>query len=156
MQRLISHQSQAIHICHMSKAYFLIAALYSLCVTACTEKAKVAIHEQPLQGIWVREDDVPGRGPADTLVFSTKNRKDILSFYSAGSPGPGWPEHAETEYRFQNGKLSYRNYFGTDNEFFEVESFEWITPQERFSVKLHQILRFMSADYRVTYRRINK
>ncbi len=123
---------------------------------ACTEKAMVTQPEEPLQGVWVREDNAPGRGPADTLTFSKKSDKNILSFYSAGSPGPNWPEYAETEYRFQNGKLSYRNYFGTDNEFFEVQSFQWITPGKSFSVKLYQILAFMSADYRVTYRRINQ
>jgi hypothetical protein len=140
----------------MSRSLFLLYTVFSLCLTACTEKATVTTQPEPLQGIWVREDNLPGRGPADTLTFSTKNGKNILSFYSAGSPGPNWPEHAETEYRFQNGKLSYRNYFGTDNEFFEVESFQWISPQKSFSVKLYQVLRFMSADYRVTYRRVNK
>lgn len=72
MQRFDSPQSQVNHICDMSKAFFLILVLYSLCMTACTEKATVAIQEEPLQGIWVREDDSPGRGPADTLTFSTK------------------------------------------------------------------------------------
>jgi hypothetical protein len=80
----------------------------------------------------------------------------MLSFHSSGSPGPDWPEDAETEYRFQNGKLSYRNYFGSDNSFFEVESFQWVAPGERFSIKLHQVLLFMSADYRVTYRKLKR
>jgi hypothetical protein len=140
----------------MSRPLILLSIVFALCITACTEEATVAIPGKPLQGTWVRDDNPPGRGPADTLTFSIKNGKNILSFYSAGSPGPGWPEHAETEYRFENGKLSYRNYFGTDTGFLAVESFQWITPEKSFSVKLYQFLPFMSADYRVTYSKINK
>jgi len=143
------------YICHMSKAIFLLLVVIAFHLIACTKKATVAKQEEPLRGVWVREDSPPGREPADTLTFSIKGGKNILSFYSAGSPGPDWPEQAETEYQFKNGKLFYRNYFGTDNDFFEVESFQWITPEKSFSVKLYQILRFMSADYKVTYRKIN-
>lgn len=144
------------HNRHMSKAIFLLFIVTALHTTACIKKVAVGKQTESLQGVWVREDSPPGRGPADTLTFSTKNGKNILSFYSAGSPGPDWPDHAETEYRFENGKLSYRNYFGIDNDFFEIESFQWITPEKSFSVKLYQIVRFMSADYRVTYHRTSQ
>ena len=137
----------------MSKAIFLFLIMSAL-VTACTKKAVSNQPTAPLQGVWVREGDVPGMDPADTLTFAVKNGKNILSFYSAGSPGPNWPTYAETEYRFANGKLNYRNYFGTDNDFFEVESFQWVATEKSFSVKLYQLVRYMSADYRVTYRKV--
>ena len=70
------------------------------------------------------------------------------------SPGPNWPTVAETEYKIDNGKLSYKDYSGTSHSFYTVESFEWITSHQRFSVKLHQVLLFMSADYRVTYQKL--
>ena len=141
---------------HMPKHSLLYPLLVSFCITACTEKTSVAIKPESLHGLWVRENDLPGREPADTLAFFSKNGQNMLSFYSAGSPGPDWPEHAETEYRLQNNKLGYRNYFGGDNAFFEVKSFEWVTPEKSFSVRLHEVLRFMSADYRVTYRKLER
>ena len=131
----------------------LLLFVTMISITGCT-KAVSNKTPPPLEGVWVKEGDTPGMHPADTLTFTWKNGKNILKFYSAGSPGPNWPAFAETEYRFENGKLSYRNYFGTDNDFFEVDSFQWVTPQDIFSVKLYQILRFMSADYRVTYRKL--
>ena len=139
---------------HMSKA-IIILFLVSISFLRCTEKAISTQSPMPLNGVWVREGDTPGKDPADTLVFAVKNNKKTLSFYSAGSPGPNWPSYAETEYRFENGKLTYRNYFSSDNDFFEVESFEWVSPEKSFSVKLYQIVRYMSADYRVTYRKVN-
>src|SRR5688500_11834773 len=129
----------------MSKAFYLLFLVHVVSIMACTKKAVTNKPTDALQAIWVREGDTPGKHPADTLTFSMKNGKNILSFYSAGSPGPDWPEHAETDYKFENGKLSYRNYFGTDNNFFEVESFQWITPEKTFRVKLYQIVRFMAA-----------
>jgi hypothetical protein len=110
--------------------------------------------ETALLGTWVRVDDTPGSQPADTLRFFRKNGKDLLAFYCAGSPGPNWPSQAETEYKFNSGKLSYKDYSGTNSDFHTVESFEWITKEKAFSVKLYQILLYMSADYRVTYQKI--
>ena len=140
----------------MWKHSFLLSFVVALCITACTEKAAVNLEPETLHGVWVRENDLPGREPADTLTFFSKNGKNFLSFYSFGSPGPNWPEYAETEYRFQNGKLSYRSYVGNNNTFFDVESFQWISPGKSFSVKLHQVLLFMSADYRVTYQKLTR
>lgn len=110
--------------------------------------------ETALQGTWVRVDDAPGRQPADTLRFLRKNGKNMLAYYSAGSPGPDWPSQAETEYKFDNGKLSYKLFAGSNSEFLTVDSFQWITNEKEFSVKLYQILLYMSADYRVTYQKI--
>lgn len=135
---------------HSFLILFIIGGLIS-----CTERASVHGQAGSLYGRWVRENDQPGREPADTLIFS-KNGKNILRFYLADSLAAGWPGYAETEYRLEGGKLSYRNYVGNDDAFFTVESFQWVEPQKVFSVKLYQLVRFMSADYRVTYRRIGQ
>jgi hypothetical protein len=110
--------------------------------------------EDALLGSWVRVDDAPGRQPADTLRFFRRDGKDLLAFYNAGSPGTGWPFQTETEYKFDNGKLSYKVYPDSNSDFYTVESFEWITKEKVFSVKLYQIILYMSADYRVTYQKI--
>lgn len=138
----------------MSKIILLLFVTITS-ISGCNKRAVSNKMVGPLEGIWVKEGDTPGMHPADTLTFTMRNGKNILSFYSAGSPGPNWPTYAETEYRFENGKLFYRNYFATDNDFFEVQSFQWITAQKSFSVKLYEVLRFMSADYRVTYTKVN-
>ena len=138
----------------MSKMILLLLVTTTV-VCGCTKRAVTNKAAGSLEGVWVREGDTPGMHPADTLTFARKNGKNVLSFYSAGSPGPNWPTFAETEYRFENGKLYYRNYSDSDNGFLEVESFKWITPQKSFSLKLYQVLRFMSADYRVTYIKVD-
>ncbi|MBC7827655.1 MAG: hypothetical protein H7122_07920 [Chitinophagaceae bacterium] len=137
----------------MSKTLCLIIAATLL--AGCLKQAAIDKTTSGLKGIWVTEGDIQGRQPADTLVFFTKNGKNMLSFYSAGSPGPNWPSHAETEYRYENGKLSFKDYSGASTDFLNVESFQWTIADKVFSVKLYQVLHFMSADYRVTYRKIN-
>ena len=139
----------------MPKALFLVFIITAAFLMGCLKEAIIDKTGSGLQGIWIKEGDIQGRQPADTLIFFTKNGKNMLSFYSAGSPGPNWPSHAETEYKYENGKLSFKDYSGTGNDFLNVESFQWLKADKEFSVKLYQILLFMSADYRVTYRKID-
>ena len=139
----------------MVRSILFTLALTAFFASGCSEKAVISAAEKDsLQGTWVQENDPPGRMAADTLHFSVKNGRKILSFYSDGSPGPNWPSHAETEYRFDNGQLSYQDYSGSGRNYIHVESFQWITPGKAFSVKLYQIVGFMSADYRVTYKKV--
>ena len=121
---------------------------------SCGKKAVPEKDQSLLEGTWVRESDPPGRQPADTLRFVESNGQQKLRFYSAGSPGFNWPDNADTEYSFQGGKLSFKDYSGNSSNVLEVESFEWIEPGKSFSVKLYQVLLYMSADYRVTYKRV--
>jgi len=130
---------------------FLITAIFF--IAGCTKNA-CSNAEAAFPGTWVIADDAPGRQPADTLHFFRKNGKNVIAFYSAGSPGPNWPSQTETEYKFENGKLLYKDYSGTSADFFTVDSFEWVTAEKKFSVKLYQILLYMSADYRVTYQKV--
>ena len=140
----------------MARSILFMLVITAVFASSCSKKAVTAAAESnSLLGTWVRENDPPGRIAADTLRFSVRNGKNILSFYSDGSPGPNWPTHADTEYKFKDGKLSYQNYSGSNTEYLNVESFQWIIPGKSFSAKLHQIVGFMSADYWVTYNKID-
>jgi len=129
-----------------------ILFLAILFLSSC-DKQKVKTEEDQIKGTWVREA-TNGVGPGNTIVFSQKNGKSIMSFDCSGSPGPGWPSNAETEYKFENGRLSYVNYYDTSLGFYTVTSFQWITVGQEFEVKFHEILLFMSADYKVRYKKL--
>lgn len=136
------------------RVFYCTIFILTVILIACGKKQVPANSQEMLEGVWVREFDNPGRQPADTLEFSNENGKNILRFYCAGSPGPNWPSEARTEYRFGNEKLSYKDYSGSGSDFYQVESFQWVKPGKTFSVKLYQVLLYMSADYRVTYQKI--
>ena len=131
-----------------SSLILIIAMLFNSC-----DKQKVKIEEDPLKGTWVREGTT-GVGPGNTIVFSQKDGKNIMSFDCSGSPGPGWPSNAETEYKIENGKLSYLTYYDTSLGFYNVANFQWITVGQEFEVKFREILLFMSADYKVRYKKL--
>ena len=126
----------------------LLLALFI--IAGCDKEVKK--EEDLIKGKWVREG-TNGTGSGNTLDFSIKNGVYTLSFDCSGSPGPNWPSHAETEYRFNNGQLSYLNYADNSAGFYTTNSFNWIVVGESFEVKFHQILLFMSADYKVKYKR---
>ena len=152
MQRF-SHSPGQIKNCFMNRSFFVLMMAVTFFIIGCNKKENNST-DSALLGTWVRVGDAPGRQPADTLRFLKKNGKDVLAFYCAGSPGPNWPSEAETEYKFDQEKLSFKDYSGTSPDFYNVESFEWVTKDKQFSVKLYQILLYMSADYRVTYQKI--
>jgi hypothetical protein len=127
-----------------------------LTLFACCHKADVKENSQSeFQGMWIRDGDIPGRQPADTILFYKKDGKDLLFYHFSSTPGVNWPATVETEYKFENGKLSIKDNSGISADFFPIESFEWVIPKKQFKVKLYQIVRYMSADYSVTYRREN-
>lgn len=111
-------------------------------------------HEEDLMlGKWIREG-TNGTGSGNTLNFSIKNDIYTLSFDCSGSPGPDWPSHAETEYKFKNGHLSYLTYYDPNEGFYVADSFKWISKGESFEIKFRQILLFMSADYTVKFNKV--
>ena len=132
----------------------VIATLAAGCRKNKLSNDQVLIIDQDIDGTWIRESSNPGSQPADTLYFSGKNGKGLLSFTYYVTPGRPWPSRVETEYHFKNGQLSFRDYTGQNNGFRPVESFEWKTPGNEFSIKLYQLLLYISADYSVTYRKI--
>lgn len=103
-----------------------------------------------LHGTWVKGS---GGLPADTLRFFSKAGKNMLAFKLSATGGVNWPADVETEYRFSNGKLTVKAVGGAD-QYFPADSFEWIVKNEEFSVKLYQIVQYISADYKVTYRKL--
>ena len=123
-------------------------------VAGCPKKDVLNASEAALQGMWIRVDDTPGLQPADTIRFFTKNGKNLMAFKCVGCPATIAPAHIETEFKFENSILSFRDYTGQSNDFRNVESFQWITSEKEFSVKLYQFLVFMSADYRVNYKKV--
>ena len=136
----------------MARVFFVLI-FAGILSSACNKKkgnASELSSEQALRGTWILKG-TDGSGPGGTLTFSSKNNKNILSFDCSGSPGPNWPAFAETEYKFENDKLSYRTYYDMNAGFFPVTSFVWIVPGKEFEVKRHQILLYMSADYTVRY-----
>ena len=132
----------------------MVLSIISALVLGCPNKP-VLNQATDFHGIWIRDGDSIGRQPADTLFFFTKDGKNLLAFYSAGSPGPNWPSQVETEYEFESGTFSFRNYSGNSNEFLKVRSFQWVAQAKGFTVKLHEILLYISADYSVSHRKVN-
>ena len=130
-------------------SFILIIAI--LFFDSCARQ-KVKTDEDPMKGTWVRVGTT-GIGSGNTIVFSQKNGVNTMSFDCSGSPGPGWPSNAETKYKFENGKLSYLNYYDTSLGFYTVTNFTWITEGQEFEVKFREILLYMSADYKVRYKK---
>jgi hypothetical protein len=128
-------------------------SLFLLIVAAllfgCSKDA--SMEESSLYGTWVKEG---GGLPADTLRFFSKDNKNIVAFEFSPTRGINWPENVEAEYSIVNDKLAIKDASGTTNEFFIADSFEWIQIKKEFSVKLYQIVQYISADYRATYRKL--
>lgn len=138
----------------MTRLFITLLIITSTMITGCRKDAVTDTEASVFHGSWVREGDVPGRQGADTLWFFSKNGKDLLFFHYAPTGGANWPAQVETEYKFENDKLTLKDFSAGTNSFVPVESFQWISPKKEFSAKLYQIVHFMSADYRVTYRKV--
>lgn len=110
--------------------------------------------EEKILGAWLKHPLLSTPHPADTLYFSQKNNVYTLSFDCSGSPGYGWPSHAEIPYKFQNGKLSYLTYFDPSLGYYIANSFKWVIPGKQFDVFLNEVLLYMSATYYVRYTKI--
>lgn len=140
----------------MTRLFLSLTIVISTLITGCPKDNTVLANDaSALRGVWVREGDVPGRQPADTLLFFSKNGKDLLAYHFAPVGGANWPADVETEYKFENEKLSVLNSSGGSGHFVDVESFQWKIPNKEFSAKLYQIVHYMSASYTVTYRKLN-
>ena len=121
-------------------------------VAAC--KKNDAGMEARIYGTWVMTGDGPGKSPADTITFYKENNQNLLKFFSGnGSPGPGWPSEVVTEFKWQQDKLYYKDYLDPRTEFIEITSLEW-TDNTHFNLKFHELLQYISADYRVYYEKV--
>lgn len=135
----------------------IILSFFILLVSACSRKKTEDTplkEEDKILGVWVNSRLGPTALPADTLYFTKKNGAYTLSFDCSGAPVFNWPSRAETPYRFENGKLSYRNYDDPSSGFLVASSFEWITPGKEFQIFRRHLLIYMSAEYLVKYTKI--
>lgn len=149
LQRLITLYGQSF----IMKSLLSIIVCFTVLLLSSCSKATVSGEDQ-LLGTWVMVG-TDGSGPAGTLQFSIKNGMHVLQFDCSGSPGPNWPSNAETEYKFQNGKLSFINYSNSSLGFYSADSFNWTVKDQEFEVKLYQLLHYISADYTVKFKRVN-
>lgn len=129
------------------KSIFLAATICLLAFTGCK---KETTDVNKMHGAWIRKG-TDGSGPAGTLLFAKVNGVNTISFNSGGSPGPGWPASASTEYNFSQGKLRYKNYYDPSQGFYTIQSFKWIIEGEEFEINQNELLLFMSAIYPVRY-----
>lgn len=137
----------------MLRSLIILSAFTLILSTACRTTNRTPSDEEMIQGVWVREG-TNGTGPGNTIVFSKKNGVNTMSFDCSGSPGPGWPSNAETEYKFNQGKLSYLNYYDNSMGFYTVNNFAWVTVGQKFQLELREVLLFMSATYIVKYNKV--
>ena len=129
---------------------FILVAL--IIINGCGKK--VETEEDLIKGTWIKEG-TNGTGAGNTLYFSKKNGIYTLSFDCSGSPGPDWPSRAETEYKFQKGKLSYLTYYDNSLGFYTADNFKWITKGEEFQILSRELLLYMSATYLVKYKKVD-
>ena len=130
----------------------IIILLVSSVISGCNKKTDS--EEDLIIGTWIRES-TDGTGPGNTLYFSKKNGIYTLSFNCSGSPGPGWPSNAETEYKFQNEKLTYLNYYDPGLGFYTANNFRWVTKAQEFELLFREMLLYMSATYLVKYKKVS-
>src|SRR5215207_7507576 len=103
----------------MYRSLFIL--FISLIILSGCRKSIKEKEEDIMLGTWVREG-TNGTGSGNTLVFSKVNGTYTLSFDCSGSPGPDWPSQATTEYKFQNGLLTYLDYSGNNQNFYTATS----------------------------------
>jgi hypothetical protein len=108
------------------------------------------IYESSFTGKWIMLN-VTVPVPGDTLQFRTDSRSKLLRFnYSTQGPGS-----TALIYNYENEKFYYDDYVNPGAGFYHVSSFRWIIRGEQFRVRLNEIIRSISSDYYVTFRKLN-
>lgn len=82
----------------------LAVTIGALTISRC--KKEQAIENTPLTGTWIK-----GINAGDTLYFTQTNGKHVLRYNA--SFNAAFPAVTETEYHYQDGKLSLRNFYGS-------------------------------------------
>jgi hypothetical protein len=133
------------------KIYCFIIILVIL-ISACRKNETSS--QLRIYGTWVRQGDVPGKAPADTLIFYKQNNQNLLKFYLGnGSPGSGFPSEVITDFKLEGSKIFYKDYLSPQAEFREIKSFQW-TDDTHFNLKFYELVVYISADYRVYYEKV--
>ncbi len=125
----------------------LAIAVITLTIASC--KKEQEIEDTLFRGTWIK-----GANPGDTLYFTRNNGKNVLRYNASFSPATGG--FTETEYSYQNSKLSLRNFMAAQNDFYIIQSFNWKQEGKEFEVLGYEIFPFMSSTLtRFAYRKVN-
>ena len=128
----------------LSATAFIIIAIIVFSF-AC--KKSISGEESDLCGTWVK-----GNNTGDTLWFMKRNDQYIMrqpeSFNSL------MPLYSEKEYRFKDGKLRIKSFAPTSQEYFPIDSFNWIQAGEEFTIQNSELFIFMSSIATYKYRKI--
>jgi len=110
-------------------------------------KKDISGNESDLYGAWVK-----GSNLGDTLWFMKKDGKYIMR--QPESFNPLMPAYSEKEYRFKDGKLNIKSFAPTSQEYFPVDSFNWIQAGKEFNIQNSQLFIFMSSIVTYKYRKL--
>jgi len=66
----------------MVRIFYPVLIGLAFILGGCPKKELIDKTALNLYGIWVKEGDVPESQPTDTLLFFSKNDKNMLAFYS--------------------------------------------------------------------------
>lgn len=105
-------------------------------------------------GSWVREG-TDGSGAGNRLNFTYTNGEYKMGFETAASAGGGVPAYVNTPYKYENGKLSYKNYIDPYAGYYTMNSFTWVETGKSFEVNSNELLLYMSAVYKVKFVKTN-
>ena len=118
-----------------SAFYSLLLLLFTGNLLSCS---KDKVDADLMRGTWVNQNN-----PGDTLIFSRKNGKYVLKInYSFN---PNLPKYEEVEYKFGNDSLLILLPPYASAPSHKLQSFQWVTKGEEFTVKGYEIYLFMSS-----------
>lgn len=121
-------------------------ALIVLVLGSCDKDSASASN---LTGTWIK-----GTNVADTLYFIQKNDRSIMRYRISFNPATGG--FAEHEYAIINGKLALKNFMGSQNDFYSIESFNWVQTGKEFEILGYQLFPYMSSTLaKFTYKKID-
>ena len=123
----------------------LIILLPGILFYACKKELKG--NESDLYGTWVR-----GSNLGDTVWFMKKNGQNIMKVAVSFNPQmPGW---SEKEYKFKDGKLSIKSFSPPSQEYFPINSFNWVETGKEFSITNSELYIFMSSIITIKFRKV--
>lgn len=130
----------------MFKTIIFFGFLVVTAFCACTKKT-VEQRGETIEGVWVK-----GSHTGDTLRFSIKNGKNIVSYNMSFNTLFAAP--TEREYILKEGKFSLQ-FLDRSNRFEPIESFKWKELHKEFEVEGIELFPFMSSmGTYFTYRRV--